>query len=399
MGFEKFSFELLGAEELYDLWWQKNTADRKIHEDINIIYDVNRPSIIEFTSEGYKAVVCTVSGEEIARLAAIEPKDAIFDMNLRDHLGLGGRINANILAASQDELEAKTFWLKNNGITMVCSHLDVIKDPDEPVVKVKNVQIINGCQTSVTLREAANAKKLSPAVRVLAKIYQLEDPALISKIVLASNNQNSIVSRDLYSNDESQSLIQQTIENKLGLFYERKRGEARSKGHAKSKIIDSEKAGQAYLAIKKKLPTISRAQKYRIYESDLYVDIFKNSNPLQLALCYYIYEYCKKEGLKEAKAKQKGESVHSLLTYGVFHLSRAFAFFLFGSEALPKNETKIISTIKDLRAEKSKLATPFKRAVKLCSRVLSKANAVSANNYFKSQLAQEQMTDAISKLG
>jgi hypothetical protein len=397
-GFENFSFKLLGASELYDLWWQKNTADRKIGDDIKIIYDVNRPSIIEFTSEGYKAVVCTVSGQEIARLASLEPKDAIFDTNLRDHLGLGGRVNGNILAACQKEEEAKTFWLKNNGITMVCSHFDVIKDPDDPVVKVKNVQIINGCQTSVTLREAAKEGKLSQDVRVLAKIYQLQDAALISKIVLATNNQNSIVSRDLYSNDECQSLIQQAVGSKLGMFYERKRGEARSKGRSRSETIDSEKAGQAYLAIKKKLPTVSRAQKYRIYESDLYDDVFKYGSPLEIALCYYIYEFCKRRGLKEAKQKQKGDNVHSLLTYGVFHLARTFAFFLFEGEELEKDESKIISAISALRNEVEAMNKPFKKAVSLCTRVLKRAKAASANNYFKSQLSQQQITTAIGKL-
>lgn len=397
-GFGKFTFDLLDAENLYDIWWAGHTSDRNIDQDINIIYDVNRASIIEFEAEDYKAVVCTVSGTEIARLASLEPKDAIFDMNLRGHLGMSGRVNSSILDACKSSSKAKTFWLKNNGITMVCSHLDISKDPDEPIVKVKNVQIVNGCQTSVTLREAAKQGVLDSNVKVLTKIYQLTDKPLINNIVLATNNQNSIVSRDLYANDECQLLIQQTIASTLGLFYEKKRGEARSNGRARTETIDSEKAGQALLAIKMKQPTVSRAQKYRIYENDLYNDIFRKSDPLHLALCYYLYECCKKRGQKRAKQLKKGDATHSLLTYGVFHLTRVFAYFAFSSESLPKDPDKIVQVLQKLRRDDKGFSTAFEKSVKLCSSVLKKAKAVSANNYFKSQIAQQQMTDAVSKV-
>lgn len=281
---------------------------------------------------------------------------------------------------------------------MVCSHLDVTKDPDDPIVKVQNVQIVNGCQTSVTLREAQKDGKLQDDVRVLTKIYQLSDVDLINKIVLATNNQNSIVSRDLFANDKSQILIQQSIQQQLELFYEKKRGEARANKVPRSNTIDSEKAGQAYLAIVKKLPTVSRAQKYRIYEGSIYDEVFKKSAPLKLALCYYLYEFCKKEGRKRARALTKGEDQHSLLTYGVFHLSRAFAYFVFKSESLPNDDAKIISLVKRLRDKPERFAKPFEQSVRTCLRVLRKAKAASANNYFKSQLAQDQLTAAITRL-
>src|SRR5690606_34303935 len=129
-GFKNTSFQLLGATELYDISWAKKSSDRIVNADIKIIYDVNRASIIEFQTDEYKAVVCTVSGNEIARLAATEPTDAIFDMNLRGHLGGSGRVNSSIMEACSDPATASSFWFKNNGITMVCRKLDVAKDPD-----------------------------------------------------------------------------------------------------------------------------------------------------------------------------------------------------------------------------------------------------------------------------
>ncbi len=397
-GFADFKFHLCGATELYDLWWRRTNSDRSISESISFSYDVNTPSLIEIQAQDYKAVICTISGSEIARLASVEPRDAIFDMNVRGHLGPKGRVNSSILEACTDSAQARTFWLKNNGITMVCKKLNVVKDPDDAVIKVENVQIVNGCQTSVTLREAFSSSKLQPSVSVLAKIYEITDTQLINKIVLATNNQNSIVSRDLVANDECQNLIQQTVEAKLGLFYERKRGEAKSKQKPRSQIVDSEKAGQSYLAIKKKLPTVSRTQKYRIYEPALYSDLFQKSMPLQLALSYHLYEYCKKRGMKEAKQLKKGDKEHSLLTYGVFHLARAFAYFVFDSEELPKGESEIVKIVTSLRKDNKSFDVPFKKAKKLCLRILQKTKAASANNYFKSGLSQEQLTEAIDAL-
>jgi hypothetical protein len=84
-GFANATFQLLGAEELYDLWFKNKNAERHINLDINIVYDVNKASIIEFAVEDYKAVVCTITGHELARLASVEPTDAIFDMNVRRH--------------------------------------------------------------------------------------------------------------------------------------------------------------------------------------------------------------------------------------------------------------------------------------------------------------------------
>jgi hypothetical protein len=113
-----------------------------------------------------------------------------------------------------------------------------------------------------------------------------------------------------------------------------------------------------------------------------------------LELCYYLYEFCKKKGNKRAKLLKE----HSLLTYGVFHLARVFAFYAFGSEDLRKDAAEIVSILHKLRTDHESFDDPFNKAVKLCLRVLlRKAKAASANNYFKSQVAQQQITDAVGK--
>jgi hypothetical protein len=62
-----------------------------------------------------------------------------------------------------------------------------------------------------------------------------------------------IIDAKLAKAADDQLLIQQAVRARLGLFYERKRGEARSNRRARAETIDSEKAGQALFSHQKKV--------------------------------------------------------------------------------------------------------------------------------------------------
>ena len=230
----------MGVNELDRINNMRRNKGRNIDANIPIVYDANRPSIIEFDTAGVRSILCTVSGADLAKLAQIEPRDAIFDSNVRGNLGLGGQVNKSIYNTASNDGGAENFWFMNNGITMVCDDLSVVRDPDNPSVKVDNVQIINGCQTTSSIRSAFEDQKLSDKVKVQIKIYESKDQKFIDDVVIATNNQNSIGTRDLHANDEIQQLIQRKIEEDFGLFYERKRGEAKSAKIPKANVIGSE---------------------------------------------------------------------------------------------------------------------------------------------------------------
>jgi hypothetical protein len=65
-------------------------------------------------------------------------------------------------------------------------------DPDKPIVKVKNMQIADGRQTTSTLPLTQVVGQLTPDVRVLLRICETQDLDLQDKIVLTTNNQNKI---------------------------------------------------------------------------------------------------------------------------------------------------------------------------------------------------------------
>jgi hypothetical protein len=146
-GFGSFEYKEIGAFELIDQLNENERADRRIDLDIPIEYDVNRPSVIQCETGDTEAIICTIKGSELAKISQMEPRDAIFDMNVRPYYGSRGQVNNEILSTCIGE-ESSRFWFLNNGITMVCEHLDLVPDPDTPIIKVKNAQIVNGCQTT-----------------------------------------------------------------------------------------------------------------------------------------------------------------------------------------------------------------------------------------------------------
>lgn len=274
IGFQSFGFRELGATELVALLNESERVRREIDATISIVYDVNRPSLVEYQTGDTKAVICTVTGEELARIAALEPRDAIFDLNVRPYYGLRGKVNSDVHRTSTSSVEAARFWFLNNGITMICTSFSVDKDPDNPAVKVNNVQIVNGCQTSVTLREARENGILQNDVRVLLRIYSTADQNLVEEITLTTNNQNRITDRDLKANDVVQRDIQRAMRDLYGYHYERKNKEFRAlRGDEQRKIIPNDRAAQAYLAVVMRRPSVARGYLARIW-SEHYDDIF-----------------------------------------------------------------------------------------------------------------------------
>ena len=139
-----------------------------------------------FAQGDTKSLVCTVTGEALAIAASDEPRDAIFDMNVRPYYGSTGKVNRQIWETCTDD-ESKRFWFLNNGVTLLCDSFDFNSDPDSPIVKIKNAQIVNGCQTTVTVREAYEKKSLRPETKVLLRIYETDNPSLVEQITLSTN--------------------------------------------------------------------------------------------------------------------------------------------------------------------------------------------------------------------
>jgi hypothetical protein len=105
-----------------------------------------------FSSSGAfgNAIVVSMPGSELVRLYE-KYGDILFDRNVRLFLGdRKGSVNAGIASTLRDEQRRDKFWAFNNGITMLCDGFE-IEDEDNGLLVVRNFNIINGCQTTVSL--------------------------------------------------------------------------------------------------------------------------------------------------------------------------------------------------------------------------------------------------------
>lgn len=262
--FEAFTIDPIGFNELTDLSKMQERQTRRVDAELKVKYDANNPSLIKYYAQDLQGLVCSIPASEIARLVNENPDGAVFDLNIRRFLGSRGAVNKDIQSTCTSIESSYEFWFLNNGITVVCDKVDPVTDPDNAHVKLQNLQIVNGCQTATTIALAQKEGKLAQDLRVLTRIYQTQDPALVDRIVLTTNNQNQISSRDLRANDPVQVDMEHAF-SIYGYYYERKPRQFDGQAIDLKKLFTNEYVAQAYLAIVLKTPSDGRARKYKVW--------------------------------------------------------------------------------------------------------------------------------------
>jgi hypothetical protein len=272
-----------------------------------------------------KTVVASVNVRELAEIEQ-QYHYRIFQRNVRYFLKARNRVNHGIETTLSSPDGRRRFWYYNNGIAIVCDRIEVkeskrAKDPSAKAV-VKNLQIVNGCQTTTTLGELADrleAESNSPAY-VLVRFIESSDPELQTEISRFNNRQNAVKDRDLLSNDDPQERLEKEFaEFDLPWFYERKRGQwdaevkpqAAKRRRYGDRKIDNEAAAQAAYAFWRD-PGVARARKRMLFvrkaedPSGLYDQIFTESTPPErLLLPFLVQQYVgrrKRAYMKELKA-------------------------------------------------------------------------------------------------
>jgi len=323
--FASFKFEYWSADEIVDRINALDKKNKKISADIKMRYDANAPSLIKYQTQGLTGIVCSVPASEIASIVNEDPNGYVFDLNIRKYLGNRGSVNPEILSTCSSNEASYLFWFLNNGITIVCDKVDPVTDPDDPHVKLTNMQIVNGCQTASSLARAASQGVLQKDTRVLIRIYQTGDCDLVDQIVLTTNNQNKISGRNLRSNDIAQSDLEKGFEL-YNLKYERKPRQYDSiPGVNKHDVISNDIVATAYLGIALKRCSDARSRKYKVW-SEFYDKIFSGGvvQPYVVSsLIYTMVRDCLKQDIYK---NDTDESRRYLAKNASFHVSRIASF-------------------------------------------------------------------------
>ena len=376
--FAEFSCEPVGADELVHMMRIQEQRERRIDADLKIKYDANNPSLIQYYAEGLKGLVCSVPASEIARLVNSDTAGAIFDLNIRRFLGTRGAVNKDIQETCSNPDQSYLFWFLNNGITIACDHLDAVTDPDNPHIKLENMQIVNGCQTATTIAMAQNEGALARDVRVIVRIYQTADPALVDRIVLTTNNQNRISNRDLRANDQVQIDLEKGF-NIYNYFYERKPRQFAGAVLDFTRILPNELVAQSYLAVVMKKPSDGRGRKYKVW-GEFYDKIFGGQAVEPYILSTLIVKYVS-EWLRSHGATATEDDVRrNIAKKGSFHLGRIAAFLWRGNDLWNVEQDVLRNQVQSLESDSAILGDPVQNAFEIL------VNIITGDAHFSSDL-------------
>lgn len=159
-----------------------------------------------------------------------EYKMGLFDLNVRSHLGRT-HVNKEIERTLVTTKGQRDFHLLNNGITIACKGWT--SNTANNYIELHHPQIINGCQTVISIYRAYsqmdkehNRRNLEAKCFVPVRFIQAQDAELLDNIITASNFQNEMSPRNLRANSREQRVLQNQFDQLISSwFYERKDGE------------------------------------------------------------------------------------------------------------------------------------------------------------------------------
>ncbi|MFM8362599.1 MAG: AIPR family protein [Haliscomenobacter sp.] len=253
--FHNFNVQVYGLKDILDL-----AVNGKISVEKEFIeFEIDGPQAYRFEDNSVKSGVglpkkvfvgiCNVN--EFITLQNKYHHNQLYAENIRLYLGDRAAVNKDIIHTICSP-ESIWFPYMNNGISIICDEFtlgNLRKDKKLPI-ELKNMQIINGCQTVNALY---NAKYGLPtqanfrASNILVKIYEISPDQADFKmsVIRATNNQNAVKTYSLLSNDPIQIAIGERI-SRFGYIYDRK-GEA--KNSKSEKIVGMPNAALAYRAV------------------------------------------------------------------------------------------------------------------------------------------------------
>ena len=245
--FEKI--DLAGVEISFSVWdidrLYRCTTSGKMRETIEIdflsSYGVTIPCIENATSDVYSVYLAILNGELLARIYE-EHGPRLLERNVRSFLQVKGAVNKGIRDTLRDEPDM--FLAYNNGISVTAESVEVVRNENgrPSIKKIRDMQIVNGGQTTASIYNAWKDKKLDvdlSKVFVQMKLSVISTSAamdeIVPKISAFANTQNKIQMADFSANDPFHRKIEELSritwapaqggQKPQNWFYERARGQ------------------------------------------------------------------------------------------------------------------------------------------------------------------------------
>ncbi|CAN7530715.1 AIPR family protein [Pseudoxanthomonas sp. LjRoot143] len=186
---------------------------------------------------GLRSYLCVIEGNLLADLYE-HYGSRLLEGNVRSFLGMKGGVNKGIRATIQDSPEL--FFAYNNGIAATAVDVSLGGSDGAHIVKLSDLQIVNGGQTTASILRARKQDKLDlSGVSVPMKLTVVSSTRandLVPKIAEYANTQNKVAIADFFANHPFHRRMEE-ISRRLMVparagervqskwFYERSRGQ------------------------------------------------------------------------------------------------------------------------------------------------------------------------------
>ena len=185
------------------------------------------------------------------------------------------------------------FALMNNGITIISRGLMQVGNR----FTIEDFQIVNGCQTSHVLFDAAKDNNLSDSIMVPLRLIVTQDENVINDIIRATNRQTEVKDEQFFALTEFPKQLEaffNAFSNGQRLYYERRSRQYDSQSVEKTRVVTQANLTRAFAAMFLSDPhTVSRS--YKMIRAKLGEEIFKkNHQPVPYyvaAFALYRLEY------------------------------------------------------------------------------------------------------------
>jgi hypothetical protein len=192
--------------------------------------------------DDYEAYLFLIPGRLLADIYE-EHGPRLLELNVRSFLQARGKVNQGIQTTIREE--PHRFLAYNNGISLTASGVDLVDLPGggRGILRIRDLQIVNGGQTTASLHHARMKPKrddsILDGIHVQAKLSVVPDAHLLELVPLISqfaNSQNTVKTADFSANHpfhiELQRLSRTTLapaadgsQRSTRWFYERARGQ------------------------------------------------------------------------------------------------------------------------------------------------------------------------------
>lgn len=240
IGNAEVSFNIWDIDRLY-----RCVSSGKMRETIEVDFEerfnTTIPCIENSSSDKYSVYLAIISGDLLASLYD-EFRDRLLEKNVRSFLQVKGGVNKGIRDTLRDEPDM--FLAYNNGISVTAEGIEIVRDENgKPSIKrIRDMQIVNGGQTTASIFNARNDKKIAADlskvfVQMKLSVIQSADTMdeIVPRISTFANTQNKIQVADFSANDPYHRRIEELSRTiwapaQSGLkpqnwFYERARGQ------------------------------------------------------------------------------------------------------------------------------------------------------------------------------